>query len=393
MGGNPRSTITENYNGSSWSEVNDMATARDENLGRAGTGTTALMSGGNGNPGGTNIATTEEWSFTGIDPSTTPAAEYADAITGDFYYNSTTGQFKTVNTGGAPIGSWSSGGSLNTARNAIVSISHGSESSGLVFGGNPNTGKTEKYDGSSWAESGDLNTSRSRTSGAGTQTSAIAAGGYAPPGAQDVAEEFNGSSWTEIAEANSSRFAGYGWGANAEAVVIVAGSTASTDFPAGALTEQWNGSAWTETGDLNTARNFTAGFGTSYTSGIIAGGSTASGNDVGNAESFDGSSWTEVSDLNTTRTQIAGYGTDSDNGYIVGGYNYGPNAGSANTESWNGSSWTEVADLSTARWDLSAGGGPGSSIAAGGQPASSPNTNATEEWTAADFQIKTVTTS
>ena len=48
--------------------------------------------------------------FSGLDPSTTPAAGYADAITGDFYYNSTTGQFKTVNTGGAPIGSWSSGG-------------------------------------------------------------------------------------------------------------------------------------------------------------------------------------------------------------------------------------------------------------------------------------------
>ena len=47
--------------------------------------------------------------FSGLDPSTTPAADYADAITGDFYYNSTTGQFKTVNTGGAPIGSWSSG--------------------------------------------------------------------------------------------------------------------------------------------------------------------------------------------------------------------------------------------------------------------------------------------
>ena len=46
----------------------------------------------------------------------TPAADYADAITGDFYYNSTTGQFKTVNTGGAPIGTWSVGGNLNTSR-------------------------------------------------------------------------------------------------------------------------------------------------------------------------------------------------------------------------------------------------------------------------------------
>ena len=61
--------------------------------------------------GGNKLSTkTEEWSFTGLDPSTTPAAAYADAITGDFYYNSTTGQFKTVNTGGAPIGTWASGG-------------------------------------------------------------------------------------------------------------------------------------------------------------------------------------------------------------------------------------------------------------------------------------------
>ena len=56
----------------------------------------------------TATTATEEWAFSGLDPSTTPAADYADAITGDFYYNSTTGQFKTVNTGGAPIGTWSS---------------------------------------------------------------------------------------------------------------------------------------------------------------------------------------------------------------------------------------------------------------------------------------------
>ena len=36
-----------------------------------------------------------------------------NGIAGDFYYNSTTGQFKTVNTGGAPIGTWASGANLN----------------------------------------------------------------------------------------------------------------------------------------------------------------------------------------------------------------------------------------------------------------------------------------
>ena len=61
---------------------------------------------------------TEEWTFSGL-PSTTPAADYADAITGDFYYNSTTGQFKTINTGGAPIGTWASGTSLNTSRQRL----------------------------------------------------------------------------------------------------------------------------------------------------------------------------------------------------------------------------------------------------------------------------------
>ena len=46
------------------------------------------------------------------DPSPT------EAQTGDFYYNSSTGQFKTIGTGGAPIGSWSSGGAMNTTRAA-----------------------------------------------------------------------------------------------------------------------------------------------------------------------------------------------------------------------------------------------------------------------------------
>ena len=44
------------------------------------------------------------------DPSPT------EAQTGDFYYNSTTGQFKTINTSGARIGTGASGGSLGTAR-------------------------------------------------------------------------------------------------------------------------------------------------------------------------------------------------------------------------------------------------------------------------------------
>ena len=35
---------------------------------------------------------------------------------GQIYYNTTSGQFKAVKNGGAPIGTWASGGSLNTKR-------------------------------------------------------------------------------------------------------------------------------------------------------------------------------------------------------------------------------------------------------------------------------------
>ena len=35
---------------------------------------------------------------------------------GQIYYNSTSGQFKAIKNGGAPIGTWSSGGNLNTGR-------------------------------------------------------------------------------------------------------------------------------------------------------------------------------------------------------------------------------------------------------------------------------------
>ena len=45
--------------------------------------------------GSPNLATTEEWAFSGI-PPTAPAAGYSDAIVGQMYYNSTSGQFKGI---------------------------------------------------------------------------------------------------------------------------------------------------------------------------------------------------------------------------------------------------------------------------------------------------------
>ena len=53
-------------------------------------------------------------------------------IAGDMYYNSTSGQFKAIKDGGAPLGSWASGGTKNTIVND--GTGSGSNTAGLAFG-------------------------------------------------------------------------------------------------------------------------------------------------------------------------------------------------------------------------------------------------------------------
>jgi len=58
-GGATATAVTEEWNGSSWTEIADLSTARQQ-LGSAGTTAAALAFGGN--PPATGLAITEEWS-------------------------------------------------------------------------------------------------------------------------------------------------------------------------------------------------------------------------------------------------------------------------------------------------------------------------------------------
>ena len=124
------------WNGSSWTEVNDLNTGRNELAGH-GIVTSALAYGGN-LPGAT--AVTES-------------------------YNGT---------------NWTEVSDLNQARKTPGG-SGTDNTVGIAFGGNipPDTGKTETWDGSSWTEDGDLSTARNAmasSKGVGS-TSALASGG------------------------------------------------------------------------------------------------------------------------------------------------------------------------------------------------------------------------
>ena len=229
-------------------------------------------------------------------------------------------------------GSWSSGGSVNTARQYGAGI--GSSTAGLIFGGSspPVVANTEQYNGTAWTEVNDLNAAQNAQASAGTLTSGMSALGAQSPGAN--VEDWNGSTWSANPHSlNSARQFPGGDGASNDSAIMVGGEPA----PNGALTEIYNGSSWTESGDLNTARNQLAAAGT-VTALIAMGGNTGA-----DAETFNGSAWTAVTDMNSGRGGLSGSGTSTLALAFAG------NPDVASTESWNGSAWTEVNDLSTGR--------------------------------------------
>ena len=94
------------------------------------------------------------------------------------------------------VKSWTSGGTMNTGRAGLVNGSTGSSSSAsLAFGGNPDTGKTEEWNGAGWAEVADLSTARYDTTavGAGTTSDNLAIGGNTAPAQIADTEVWSGS--------------------------------------------------------------------------------------------------------------------------------------------------------------------------------------------------------
>ncbi len=382
------SALTESWDGSSWTEVNDLATARYKVNG-SGTSTEALAIGGGPNTSGGTA--TEEWAFSGI-PPTAPAAGYSDAIVGQMYYNSTSGQFKGIVVG---VGTWASGGNVNTARG------HGggagdSNSANLFFGGqspgNTTVALTENYNGTAWTEVGDLNEPQHYISGTGSSTAAITAGGNRPAGASSVnAETWNGSSWTEVANLNVGR-SGVALFGTSTSAIGASGYSPATSPNYSLNVEQWNGSAWTEIGDVNYGKYGAAAAGTSVSAGLAFGGENSGmPSEQRNTESWNGSAWTEVADMATTRSWVWSGGTSTD-ALVSGGQ-----PGTVNTELFDGTSWTEVNNLATER--RYAGGKCGTTsascmwVSGVGSPPTSTKIATTEEWTKPDFEINTLTTS
>ena len=250
FGGEPPKTgKTESYNGTNWTEVNDMNETR-KNFGGAGTSTSAMACGDE-----TLTANTETWNGT----------------------------------------NWTEVNNLNTDRRRNTAAFGAGNTSGITFGGfSPAPGPsgsniiiTEQWNGTNWTEVNDMNTGRVLMAGTGIVTAALAIGGEEPRTAKT--ESWNGTNWTEVNDTNTARQGGAASNLSATAALYFGGETP----PGSALTESWNGTNWTETSDLSVPRREGAGSGASNTTALAIAGIVGASPDVGNqTEEFSSSGGT-----------------------------------------------------------------------------------------------------
>ena len=370
------SALTESWDGSAWTEVADMSTARYQ-FGKTvnpSSGSTDALAIGGEVP--SYVATTEEWAF--------PPPTSSILQEGLMWFNSTTETLKGYGAAaGVSAATWASGGTMSNPRSNHAAF--GSQSANIVSGPS-NTNNCESYNGTAWTEvNNPVDGGTSESGSAGTATAGLRFGGNTPEPAKNRTESWDGTNWAEKADINTARTESSGLGTQT-AAFMVSGRTSPGPSGCTANVESWDGSSWTETTNVNTKRGNTGSAG-STTSGIFFGGKEGSP-DLALTERWNGTAWTEVGDLNQGRQYLGAAGGSAE---LALGFGGNTPTVTVNTESWNGTSWTEVNNMSTAK--ASSKGTPSATsvatLASGGTP---PDLNTTEEFTAT-AAVTTVTTS
>jgi hypothetical protein len=159
---------------------------------------------------------------------------------------------KGAEAGGVPAGTWSSGGSLNSARYRMMGGA-GTLTAGLAVGGanndpSPTTNDVESYNGTSWTTSTSFPITAADIGMTGTATASLAIGGNGPGNNTDGVYNFDGSSWTSTTSLPSA-------GARIQAIgtqtaALAVGGQAPPSQAYTNRTLEFDGSTWTTGGNL-----------------------------------------------------------------------------------------------------------------------------------------------
>jgi hypothetical protein len=182
--------LTESYNGTSWTELNDMNTARQAY--GLGVSTSSAIGAFGYTTATTNVA--ETWngtSWTNITSGSTPKEVIASFGVAELALFGRGPPATTELWNGT---SWTE---VTESSNAHSSAASGTTTAGL-FISSPGT-PVESYNGTSWTEVGDVNTARTNSAASGIQTATLFFGGYNPsPAIVTQTEYYDGTSWTEL---------------------------------------------------------------------------------------------------------------------------------------------------------------------------------------------------
>ena len=190
-------TVTQHYDGSSWSSPGNNLPNGRQQAGACGTQTAGVLFGGSA-----------------------PSAN----ITASLEYN----------------GSWTAvPGTLNVGRRSLNGTGTGTQTACITAGGNAAPGvsnSSETYNGTIWTATPNLNTARDAImmNAEGTTSSAIVAGGSSPSVATEI---YDGSAWTTSGNMAANRDSG-GSGGTGSAMWVAAGSPSSPSNAAPARTAE-----------------------------------------------------------------------------------------------------------------------------------------------------------
>ena len=219
----PHSNATEEYNGSSWTSVNNLPVTKEAAMGGAGTLTAGLVGAGSGSDNG-------------------PAYSASS-----FKYDGT---------------NWTSAGTMN--QQGLGRRLTGTQTAALGMGGYVGGGHTsavEEYNGTSWTTVASLPaTAPTYLHGAGTSTAGVASVGSGPMAGTHY---YNGSTWStqESSGPPSGGFTGSGHQGNQ--TLFYTFGTSSTG--------KWDDTSWTNVATLSTSRSGGADTGNTTTA-LYAGG-------------------------------------------------------------------------------------------------------------------------
>ena len=211
--------------------------------------------------------------------------------------------------------SWTVSTSMNDSK--IYPGNIGTQTTAMFAGSTnpPFTASTEVWNGASWTELNAMNTGRGMmySSIAGTPSAAIVSGGSNPPGTGlNLAESFNGTTWTAMTAMPATARGGSGAGTQTSYI-------AWGGYPDSTVSQVWNGASWSTVSAMTVNRRMFQESGASDSSAMAAAGTYPPGVRLTICEQWNGTAWTEVADMAATKEGGEGGGTTS-SAWAAGGY-------------------------------------------------------------------------